>query len=313
MPALTIEQLAERARGIGASEAAMALGLSPYGGPGDLQARKLGATEGEQSTWAMRLGTLFESAIAEAAAEREGWAITGFHRTLWHPNGVMFATPDYRITGARAGLEIKKSDQRDDWGDDGDPLGAPVHVRIQVQQQMACIPGWDRVWVAVLLYGRDLRLYPVDRNPGQIAHLERALPEWWQRHIVEREPVEPDGSEGSRRALRALYPHPTEEPRIATAEEELIALEYMEVSAAAKAATERKELLNQRLQASIATAAGIAGTGWKATLGEQRGRIDWKAAAEAAGVTEATAEAHRGEPSRVLRVTSTAAKAKEAA
>jgi predicted phage-related endonuclease len=283
----------------------MALGLSPYGGPGELQARKLGGADLEEPSWAMRLGSLFESAIAEAVAEREGWAITGFHRTLWHPNGIMFATPDYRITGARAGLEIKKSEQRDEWGDDGDPMGAPVHVRIQVQQQMACVPGWERVYVAVLLYGRDLRTYPIDRHPGQIAHLERALPEWWQRHIVDREPVEADGSDGSRRAIRALYPHPIEEPRIATAEEELLALEYIEVSAAAKVVAERKELLSQRLQASIATAASIAGTGWKATLGEQRGRIDWKAAAEAAGVTEVTAEGHRGEPSRVLRVTST--------
>ena len=59
----------------------------------------------------MRLGTLFESAIAEAAAERRGWKLTGYHRTIWHPNGIMFATPDYRITGAGAGLEIKKSER----------------------------------------------------------------------------------------------------------------------------------------------------------------------------------------------------------
>jgi predicted phage-related endonuclease len=313
MPALSAAQLAERSRGIGASEAAMALGMSPYGGPGELQARKLGGAEADAPSWAMRLGTIFEAAIAEAVAEREGWKMSGFHRTIWHPNGVMFATPDYRLIGQHAGLEIKKSERGEDWGDDGDPLGAPVHVRVQVQHQMACIPSWRRVWVAVLLYGRDLRTYPIDRHPGQIAHLERALPEWWQRHIVDREPVEPDGSDGSRRAIRALYPHPTEEPRIATAEEELLALEYLEVSAAAKVVAERKELLNQRLQASIATAAAIAGSGWKATLGEQRGRIDWKAAAEAAGVTEVTAEGHRGEPSRVLRVTSTAEKAREAA
>ena len=112
---------------------------------------------------------------------------------------------------------------------------------------------------------------------------------------------------------RALYPKVIEEPRAATAEEGLIALELLEVKAALKAAGEREELLKQRLAASIATAAGIAGEGWKATFGEQKGRIDWKAAAEAAGVTEVTAEAHRGEPSRVLRVTSTAAKAREAA
>lgn len=305
MPALSIAQVAERDHGIGASEAAMALGISPYGGPGDLQARKLGGGDPESPSWSMRLGQLFESAIAEAAAEKRGWKLAGYHRTIWHPNGVMFATPDYRITGEAAGLEIKKSERSEDWGDDGDPMGVPAHVQVQVQHQMACIPGWHRVWVAVLLFGRDLRLYPVDRNGGQITLLETALPIWWQRHVIDREPVELDGSPGASRALRALYPHPTDDPRPATAEEELLALEYLGTKAQEKAAKERAELLNQRLVLSIAGAAAIAGTGWKATYGEQRGRIDWKAAAEAAGMTEVTAEEYRAEPSRVLRVTGT--------
>jgi predicted phage-related endonuclease len=303
VPSLSAAQLAERSRGIGASEAAMVLGISPYGGPGALQARKLGAAEPEEPSWAMRLGSIFEAAIAEAAAERTGWKLTGFHRTLWHPNGVMFATPDFRITGERAGLEVKKSELGEEWGDDGDPLGAPVHVRVQVQHQMACVTSWERVWVAVLLYGRDLRLYPVERNPGQIAHLEAALPEWWQRHIVNREPIEPDGSDGAEAAIRALYPHPTEEPRPATPEEDLIALELLEVTESAKAADERVKLLRQRLMAAIGLAAAVAGDGWKATFGEQRGRVDYRAAAEARGLTEIEAEAYRAEPGRVLRVT----------
>lgn len=303
MPGLSAEQLAERCRGIGASEAAMALGISPYGGPGALQARKLGAAEPDEPSWAMRLGAIFEAAIAEAAAERTGWKLTGFHRTIWHPNGVMFATPDFRITGERAGLEVKKSERGEEWGDDGDPLGVPVHVRVQVQHQMACVSSWERVWVAVLLYGRDLRLYPVSRNQGQIAHLEVALPEWWQRHIVDREPIEPDGSPGAELAIRALYPHPTEEPRPATPEEDLIALELLEVTGAHKDTEERVKLLRQRLMAAIGPSAAVAGDRWKATFGEQSGRVDWKAAAEAAGVTEIAAEAYRADSLRVLRVT----------
>jgi predicted phage-related endonuclease len=285
------------------------LGLSPFGGPGDVQARKLVAAEPEEPSWSMRLGTIFEGAIAEAVAERTGWRLAGFHRTLWHPNRVMFATPDYRILGEESGLEIKKSERGEQWGDDGDPLGVPTHVVVQVQHQMAVVPSWRRVWVACLLYGHDLRLYPVARSPEQIAHLETALPEWWQRHVVDREPVEPDGSPGAEAALRALYPRPTEQPRPATAEEDLVARELLEAMAEVKAAEERRDVLRQRLMAAIGPAASVAGETWKATFAEQRGRIDWKAAAEAAGVTEVTAEEHRGEPSRVLRVTSTAAKA----
>jgi len=313
MPGLSADQLAERVRGIGASEAAMVLGISPFGGPGDVQARKLGASEPEEPSWAMRLGSIFEAAIAEATAERTGWKLAGFHRTLWHPNGVMFATPDFRITGERAGLEVKKSERNEEWGDDGDPLGAPVHVRVQVQQQMACLPNWDRVWVAVLLYGRDLRLYPVERNPGQIAHLEEALPEWWQRHIVGREPIEPDGSPGSEAAIRALFPHPTEEPRAATPEEDLIALELLEVTATYNAADKSRELLRQRLMAAIGPSAAVAGDGWKAAFADQRGRVDYRKAAEERGVTEIEAEAYRAEPSRVLRVTAAKAEGKREA
>lgn len=302
-PILSAEQLAERSRGIGASESAMCLGLSPYGGPGVVQARKLGAAEPEQPSWAMKLGTLFEAAIAEAVTERTGWKLAGYHRTLWHPNAVMFATPDYRIVGQRAGLEVKKSERGELWGDDGDPLGVPIHVRVQVQHQMACIPSWESVWVAVLLYGHDLRLYPVPRDRGQVEHLELALPLWWQRHIVDREPVELDGSPGAEEAVRALFPHPVEKARPATAEEDLLALELLEVAEEAKGLKERYEALRQRLMLAIGPAVAVAGETWKATFDEQRGRIDWKAAATVAGVTEPSAELFRAASGRVLRVT----------
>ncbi len=310
MPALSAVQLADRPNGVGASEVAMVLGLSPFGGGGLLQARKLGAPEIDGPSWAMRLGTIFEGAIADAVREREGWALRGWHRSVWHPAGLpMFATPDYSIVGASAGLEIKKSEQGEQWGDDGDPAGVPVHVAVQVQAQMACIPSWSRVWVAVLLYGRDLRLYPVDRNPTQIAFMEQAVADWWQRHVVERVPVEPDGSDGSAAAIRALYPRPTEEPRPATPEEELLASEVIESAALNAEAKARHELARQRLEAAIGPAAAVAGTTWKATFALQRGRVDWKSAAEAAGVTEDAAEGFRGDPSRVLRVSTTKEKA----
>lgn len=309
MPSLSAQQLAERERGIGASEAAMVLGISPFGGPGDVQARKLGQAEPDEPTWAMKLGKIFEAAIAEAVSERTGWKLAGFHRTLWHPNGVMFATPDFRILGERAGLEVKKSERGEEWGDDGDPFGVPVHVRVQVQHQMACVSAWERVWVACLLYGRDLRLYPVPRDRGQIGHLETALPEWWERHVVNREPVDLDGSPGAEAGIRALYPRPTEEPRAATPEEDLIALELLEVTAKAKTLETQREILRQRLMAAIGAAAAVAGERWKATFAEQRGRVDYRAAAEARGLTEIEAEAYRGDPFRVLRVTDTAAKA----
>lgn len=312
MPALTAAQIADRGNGIGASEAAMALGLSPFGGPGELQARKLAGDTLEPS-WAMQLGTILEDGVAQAVSLKTGWTLRAWHRTVWHPDGLpMFATPDRTIRSAREGLEIKTSGRADEWGDDGDPAGVPLHYRVQVQHQMACVRTWSRVWVAVLLYGRDLRLYPVDRDPAQVAHLERALPEWYQRHIVERVPVEPDGSEGSAAALRALYPLATDPARVATAEEELLALEVIEAAAAKSQAEARHELARQRLMAEIGPAAAIAGTTWKATLALQRGRVDWKSAAEAAGVTEGTAEGFRGEPSRVLRVFSTAKEAKAA-
>jgi len=307
MPSLTPEQLAERDGGLGASEAAMVLGLSPFGGDAVVQARKLAGGE-DEPTIAKTLGHLLEPVVADLVRQRKGWALRAFHRTIWHPAGLpMFCTPDYDIVGLPEGLEIKTSAGRgEEWGEDGDPAGVPVHVQVQVQHQMACRPSWRRVWVAVLLWGRDLRMYPVDRNPGRIALLEEALPAWWQRHVVERQPIDPDGSDGSAAALQALYPAPVEDARPATEEEELLALEVLEAQAAKAEAEARHELARQRLFAAIGPAAAVAGTTWKATLALQRGRVDWKAAAIAAGVTEEAAEGFRGQASRVLRVSSTA-------
>lgn len=311
MPDLTPAQIAERGRGVGASESPMILGLSPWGAGGELQARKLGGGEDEPSI-SKTLGHLLEPVVADLVRQRTGRQLRAFRRTIWHPAGLpMFCTPDYGFVGAREGLEVKTSAGRgEEWGEDGDPDGVPVHVQVQVQHQMACVPGWSRVWVAVLLWGRDLRMYPVDRNPGRIALLERAVPEWWQRHVVEREPVEPDGSEGSAAALRALYPAPVDPPRQATEEEELLALEVLEAAAAKSEAERRHELARQRLVAAIGPAEAVGGTTWTATCALQRGRVDWKAAATAAGVTEEAAEGFRGESSRVLRVSG---KAKEKA
>lgn len=313
MPRLSQDQREERLQGIGASESAMLLGLSPFGGPGELQARKLAPVEAEDVTWVERLGQIFESAIAEAVTERKGWKLRAYRRTIWHPSvPYMFATPDFGIVGQAAGLEIKKSDRADDWGDDGDPEGVPVHYRVQVEHQMACIPSWSRVWVAVLLFGRDLRLYPIDRNPEQIAHLEKAVPEWYEAHVLRREPIDPDGTEGTTRALRALYPKPADEERIATAEEELIGLELVALTAEAARVRLRQELLRQQLMRTMGPAPVLVGKGWRATWKLEHRRINWEQAARDLGATDADGEAHRPPDERTLRVTAAHAKEKAA-
>lgn len=207
------EWLTVRRTAIGASEAPIILGVSPFKRPVALFAEKLGAVEPEPQTEAQRWGLKHEPNIAERYVEETGHALRDPGRyTLRRSRDVpwMVATLDRIILRADdrpavpAPLELKtrKWVKEGAWEDE-----PPVDVLVQVQHQLA-VTGWQWAAVAVLIGGSEFRRFVVPRHEGFIAKLlvaEHAFMEC----LKAKELPTIDASEKTREALRALYPKET--------------------------------------------------------------------------------------------------------
>lgn len=155
-----------RRTGIGASEAAAAIGLSPYKTPIDLWLEKT-STEPPNRDWykpgkPAYFGTLIEDVIADTYAAIHDVKLRRTH-TLAHPTyDFILATPDREIVGQKKLLECKASSPwRSDWGEEyTDEI--PTEYVVQCHQQMA-VRGWvdNGCDIAVFKSITDYREYHV--------------------------------------------------------------------------------------------------------------------------------------------------------
>jgi putative phage-type endonuclease len=175
-PELHSAWLDERSSGVGASEAAAAAGLDPYRSPLDLYLQKLGLKDRVRATVPMRVGNALEPLMAELYREETGRTLEAaqvFYRDRDRPH--VFATVD-GIADGRV-VEFKTTTGRNkDVGSDGDEL--PCGWILQVQQQMH-VTGRPVADVAVLVDGRDFRLFTLERDDALLAALLPRLDAFW--------------------------------------------------------------------------------------------------------------------------------------
>lgn len=157
---------AARATGIGGSEIAAVLGISPYESPFSLWHRKQGGIGPVEETDVMYWGKRHEPTICDEFALRHP-------ELLVLPSGTYAATdapwwianPDRLGFTANGELEvIEAKTARDDfgWGDDGTDQ-IPVHYKAQVRWYCAAL-GARRARIAVLIGLSDYREYIVEPN-----------------------------------------------------------------------------------------------------------------------------------------------------
>lgn len=199
-----------RATGIGASEAAAVLGLSPWESPYSLWQRKAGRIgpmpESEEMTW----GRYFEEGIARRFADQHpemGVYTTGTWRSrdlAWQ-----LVNPD-RLADTDDGLipvEAKFAPYGREFGDSGTE-DVPLHYRAQVLQQCDVLDapyGW-----LVAAVGADYREYRIDADPLDIAVLRERCGRFWASLPTADNPIgRPpaiDESDHTYRALKELHP-----------------------------------------------------------------------------------------------------------
>jgi putative phage-type endonuclease len=195
--------LAERRKGIGASECAAALGLSPFETPLSLWARKLGLQPDVAENEAMEIGTLMEPIIEELYERRTGWGIAKTQIFVREPGpGILSATIDGLRNDDRP-VEFKtiSAFKAGSIGDeDTDEL--PEHWLCQAAQQMYLLNA-PRLDFAILIGGQRFAVRTVERNDRLIAAMLPRLREFW-RCVETREAPPAMGADVA--FLQALHP-----------------------------------------------------------------------------------------------------------
>lgn len=115
----------------------------------------------------MKMGTKFQSAIAEVIAEQESWIIDPMTEYIYSEEYRIGSSFDYKLVNQRSILEIKNVDSlifRNEWTDED----MPPHIELQVQQQML-LSGYLKAVVGVCVGGNQIHLYHRDYN-NDIGH-----------------------------------------------------------------------------------------------------------------------------------------------
>lgn len=200
------EWLSLRMRGISASEAGAACGVSDYATPLEIYHRKRGELPPIEPNRAMRKGSFMEPFIASEFELETGIKIVDHAPGLYCHSEFewIMATPDRVIDEASTGLELKDMDPfiaRDrlgvDWTDE-----IPDEWTMQAQQQMF-VMGWQSVVFCVLV-NRDLRYFSVGRNETLLARMLSRESELWER-IQAGVPPDPIDHETNLRLARDLF------------------------------------------------------------------------------------------------------------
>ncbi|WP_176081448.1 YqaJ viral recombinase family protein [Paraburkholderia tropica] len=248
-----------RKSGIGGSDAAAAVGLSPYQSQLELWLVKTGRGENlpqpdpDDTTEPVYWGTILEPIVAASYTKQTGNRVRRVNAVLQHHTiPWMLANVDREVVGNREVqlLECKTA------GEFGARLwrdGVPEYVVCQVQHQLA-VTGKQAADVAVLLCGQKLDVHRIERDDALIARLIELEAAFW-RYVETDTPPPADGSESADRALRCLYPGAggtvdfTNDRRLSSAFADLVAV---------RAEIETRQTLEAQLKQTIQQSMGEA-------------------------------------------------------
>ena len=203
---LTVEQRENRKNGLGATDAAVIMGLSPYKTPYELWLEKTSRKEEEAilTDCRLRLRHAHEETIAREYATQKEVKLKRVNQTVYHPRfDFMLCHLDRVVIGGKKKIvECKSSSgfMRPLWGESGSDQ-APLHYILQVQHQLACWQA-EEADIAALIDIDDYRIYPIPRNEKIISRIESACERFWHEHVLTDIPPPPT----NRADLKLMFP-----------------------------------------------------------------------------------------------------------
>lgn len=231
---------------LGGSEAAAAVGASPWMSPFALWCRKTGRLPPKEESEGMRLGRDLEDYVARRWCQVTGKKV--------RRQGVVRRNPRYPwahghidrwVCGEQAGLECKTTTLPLD----GEALAGTFPRRYYHQcLHYLALTGAQRWYLGVLVLGRGFYTFVLERDEEEIAALMKAEYAFWK--LVERDcPPPVDGSQVTAQALAVLYPQGEACAVLEGMEEQLE--EYVRLKGERRALDERITLLENQCKAAL--------------------------------------------------------------
>lgn len=289
--------LAERRSGIGGSDVAGILGISPWSTPVTVWLEKTGRADDKEETESMRIGTELEDYVARSYERETGRKVNRFN-TMIHkgcllgnfdrlviPEGKKYASYKGEVRTDLL-LECKTSSRK--WED-----GVPLYYQTQVQHYMGLVDALQHADVACLnLVAKEFKIYRVDRDQEAIDDMQEYLTAWWEKHIIKGDIPEATCEDDVKRIWKRSHEGKT-----------VIANNYIDeaisrmkkISKAEDEIKSEKTRLRNEITAYMGDAESIIGINgnplvtWKSAKDTVKSVIDWKAIAEelAGGIVDA--------------------------
>lgn len=197
------EWLEQRKNGLGGSDASTIVGLNKYSSPYSLWADKMGILPPIEDNEAMRTGRDLEDYVAKRFTEETGKKVRNKNAIIIHNDyNFILANIDREVVGENAGLECKtasalnmKTYKNGEY---------PDNYYVQCMHYMA-VTGADRWYLAVLIMGREFKIFTIERDEEEIQALINAECDFWNNHILTNTPPEVDGKEATKEALNSVF------------------------------------------------------------------------------------------------------------
>jgi putative phage-type endonuclease len=311
--------LAWRRGGIGASDAAALLDISPWASPLSVYSDKIADDEpDDDDAEHLRWGRLLEDPILDEFERRTGLVVelrqvpiecaarrymrATLDGVAGHPAAETVAAPGRFLADALGPVEVKVSGDHQPWPE------LPEHYLAQVQWQLA-VSGYRRGWVVALFSGRRAEVYEVDADDELADALAAIAEEFWGR-VLDRRPPPADGHRATTDALRRLYPGDTDaDPVVVSAD---LVAEVRAARQAAAIAKDAKDAAENVLRAALGdstTAVVVDAAGLEVPVATWRPQVrrGWDADALAGALGYSPDDPHvqhyrTATPSRVLRL-----------
>lgn len=300
------EWLATRKSGIGGSDVAAILGMSPWRSPLDVWLDKTGRSEPEPENDAMYWGTRLEALVADRYCEQTGnevRRVNALLRSKEYP--MLIGNIDRAVCPEKGKLPVVKGEFRtpkilecktartknEDWGDNGTDQ-VPNYYLTQVLHYLG-LTGCETCDIACLfLDSRKFGVYTVQADKELIGKINERLADWWDKFVVKD--VQPPARSIS--DVEKLFARSAGISITASEEIETSARHYAELKAQVSQLEAQLDEEKQKIAVYMGehdTLVGLDGKPlitWK--TGKDRSVTDWKAVATAAGASEATIAAN---------------------
>ena len=276
--------LANRRKGIGGSDVAAIVGLSPWRTAFDVYVEKLDLVEKDRSTVSMRVGRAVERAIAQEYSDLTSRPIIwqGDVQHVDRDEDWRRCHPDALLTYEDGGLETKHVGARQAarYGPSGTDMLPEEHV-LQCVWAMSITKRqfWD---LAAWLGPKDLRIFTIMRDPALEETLIERCRRFWIENVLAGVPPEVSAEQADADFFKKRFPQAMGGVRPATEEEVILASSLRLARRAYEETKGAREFVENELKLLIGDGEGIEARGqfritWKND--KPKVKVDWQAVA----------------------------------